>query len=323
MADLGCLIESGVIIPIFYLSSTIIMLWLTYKYLKEVRAEKKASLKYLGLSLFCAQILYTIMIAVSNSIWAFAENCVGQTSFRGISEIVANTIFFAQYLVMILFSFYRLRVVFDGTEYELSKCAIRTFFIMYALALIFIVVFAFVNDTDNDHSLLETAILLLVSLLLLSLILLLAILFVKKLIDVNRRCDGAQQNSANKLISGITKQTILTFTSISSLFMLFTLIFLLNAIATVYVEEFISIILIFSLVDVWTNFVCIFLSYEAFDAYYTKMCGCCDTKCKQLCSKLAKPRTDEAIANEIVRGAPEPQQYAKAELEKVESIETV
>ena len=288
MSDLVCHIEYGVISPPLFLSSTIIMLCFIYKYLKSIKAEKKASLKYLGLTFFCTQLIYSIVIAETNIVWAWVQDCEAGTAFIGTSSVIASALFFGQYLVMILLLFYRLKVVFVGTTYELSRCTIWTFYTMCALAIIFSLSFSFANDWQGEYSIVEMITMLGAGLMMFSLILFVSGMFVKKLMDVNKAAVDAQKKDGQNLLSAITKQTILSLTSICSMVVVFSLNFVFNAIVTDIFNstahaDFIAVT--FCLIDVWTNFICIFLSYGAFDDYYTKICGCCDTKCKQLCDK--------------------------------------
>ena len=181
-----------------------------------------------------------------------------------------------------------LKVIFVGTSHELSKWAIWTFYSMYALAITFSLSFSLVNDWDEEYSLFEMICMLFAGLMLFSLILFVSVLFVKKLMDVNKAAGDAPKQGGNSLLSAITKQTILTLTSICSMVVVFSLNFVFNAIVTDILDSTIHAIFIYALgalIDVWTNFICIFLSYGAFDDYYTKICGCCDRKCKQLCDK--------------------------------------
>ena len=260
-----------------------------------MKAEKKASLKYLGLTLFGTQIMFCMVPAVNFPIWAFAFDCTQGDDLSQMSVAIAGAFIVGQYLAMILLLFYRLKVVFNGTAYQLSRCTIRTFFAMYILTLVSGTAYTFVNDTTSS-SYFEIISVLLTDLLGISLIFFLTFLFVKKLIDVNKRSGGAQQNATNRLLSAITKQTILTFISISSLLLLITMSLLFNetGILTTSIHgNFVFTLCAF--VDLWTNFICILLSYGAFNGYYTNMCGCCDTKCKQLCDKSGKSQKNDRI----------------------------
>ena len=40
------------------------------------------------------------------------------------------------------------------------------------------------------------------------------------------------------------------------------------------------------MMDIYTNFVCVILTYGPFTKQYTKICGCCDKKCKSCLFKM-------------------------------------
>ena len=301
MSSLICFIEYAVVIPIVYLSSIAIMLWFIYQYLNSTKTRQNILLKYLGLILFCFQTMLFMMSAVATPIWALASDCAIGDELSGISVAIGGSLIVVQYLIMILLLFYRLKIVFDGTAYELSKCTIWAFFIMYILTLVSGIAYSFANDPTSS-SLFEIMLVALGSLSALSNISFLSFLFIKKVIDVNKHCDGAKQSDENKLLSTITKQTILTLTSISSLVVFLAINTLLNATGTGFFISSIHGNFVFNLcvlLDNWTNFICILLSYATFDHYYTKLCGCCDIKCKQLCHRFVKPKRKDNFAHEI------------------------
>ena len=288
MPGLVCPIEIGGIVPTTYLSSVAIMLWLVYQCFKSMNWSKNKGLKYLGLALFCTQIAWCTLIAVENLIWAFALDCAVGTEFDAKIGIFVSSLFYAQYCVMIALLFHRLKTVFHGTAYKLSPCTVWTFSTIYVSSIVVGLIQSFIQDWSraSTFSILQFTLLLLMGLLTLSSISFLPFLFVKKLIDVNKR---AQQSNENKLLSTITRQTILALISIASFLMLIAVYMIFTS-----TELFITSIhatfawILLSLVDIWTNFICIFLSYQASNDYYAKICGCCDTKCKQLCSGMVK-----------------------------------
>ena len=224
--------------------------------------------------------------AVTAPIGVFAWDCaIRDDYYAEIGVIIITTVFNFQYYVMILLLFYRLKVVFDGTAYELTKCTIWAFFIMYTSSILSGIFYSVLNDVTSS-SLVEMISVTLGILLALANISFLSFLFVSKLNNVNKRCLG-QQNDDDKLISTITKQTILTLISISSLAVHLVIILLFNVTGfLIFSVHGIFIWNLVILVDVWSNFICILLSYRQFDEYYFRVCGCCDTKCKLLCQKL-------------------------------------
>ena len=300
MSDYACHIF-GIITTVVCLSSVIVMLWLTRKYYNSMESEQEKPLKYLGFVLFCIQITFCTVNAANYCVYAVVSNCIRGTEFIG--STVVGSIYFAQYFVMILLLFYRLKVVFDGTVYELSQCTILVFTIIYFLGLTSTVPLPFLFDYSGTRSpsLLEIILSLLGLTAAVSTISFVTLLFVKKLVEVNKRCDDLQPNDENNLLSTITKQTILTFISLASLVLFGILSNVHNAtdsvLSSIHGAFMYNLCVLF---DVWTNFMGIFLGYASFDDYYMRMCGCCDAKCKQLCHRLAETEQNTRVKHKTV-----------------------
>ena len=274
-----------------------------------MKSEQNQTLKNLGFTLFSIQMMQCMVSGSNSLLWAFtSDGSIGiefEKENYAILLYIGIIIFFAQYSAMIFLLFYRLKVVFDDTAYELSQYTKWAFYIMYTsiCGILLAVSFHVLNNLLAGYSIIGTILVSFAALSAIAIIFFLAFLFVTKLIDVNKRCDGqaAQQKDDNKLLSTITKQSILTLISIASLLAYVIIYFLLSStglLSTSIHASFIHGLL--SLIDTWTNFICILLSYKSFNAYYTKMCGCCDIKCKELCSKFAKPQKNEKIQEEII-----------------------
>ena len=116
-----CHIEHGFIIPILFLTSMIIMLRLLYQYFKSIKSERSKQLKYLGFALFGIQMTYCTFFGIDRIVWAFALDCVEGLVYVGMTISILLS---AQYSVMILLLFYRLKVIFNGTVYPLNFRAI-------------------------------------------------------------------------------------------------------------------------------------------------------------------------------------------------------
>ena len=216
-------------------------------------------------------------------------------------RLIATILYLSQYAVMILLLFYRLKVVFDGTTYRLSQRTKWTFYIMYMLLIFMEVSSQFVYILLKWHSSVGAILLSFAGLCITLIIIFLTFLFVTKLIDVHKRCDCHREN---KLLFTITKQSVLTLISIVSSLVMLIIFFLLSSTGLLVSSIHANFVLALCvLIDIWTNFICILLGYHSFNPYYTKMCGCCDIKCKQLCSKLAKPRENQKIRVEDIESS--------------------
>lgn len=120
----------------------------------------------------------------------------------------------------------------------------------------------------------------------------LSFLFVSKLIVVNKRCNRAQQDDT-RLITTITKISILSFISITSTFFLAVLAIVFHSFGLLYVTDGIFVFFICMTIDVFSNHVCILLSFGIFDEHYSKMCGCIDIECKRICRKVSTAKQHE------------------------------
>ena len=199
MSNAVCFTEFGVISPALHISSMIAMLWFIYQYAKSMKSEQNQTLKNLGFTLFSTQIMYCIVDGSNSLIWAFTTDCSIGIDFEkkkyavSIMLYICIILYFAQYFVMILLLFYRLKVVFDGTAYELSRFARWACYIMYILSITLAVSSQLVYILSGGQSLIWAILLSFAALSAISMVIFLTFLFVTKLIDVNKRCDGTHQ----------------------------------------------------------------------------------------------------------------------------------
>ena len=52
-----------------------------------------------------------------------------------------------------------------------------------------------------------------------------------------------------------------------------------------------------ALCDIYTNFICIVLSFNYFNKYYYKLCGKCDSKCHRLWGQCLRKNSEKAEVN--------------------------
>ena len=123
--------------------------------------------------------------------------------------------------------------------------------------------------------------------LLIILIISLLILFIVKLINVYTRL-----SNDDELISAITKTTILTLASVSFTFIVPIAIIFVNTIQNETVSVLIGSIV--SSLDMFTNFLCVMLSFNYFDNLYLMICGRMHNLCK-LCWYRIVGNTDDVI----------------------------
>eukprot|EP00485_Elphidium_margaritaceum_P010500 CAMPEP_0202706142 /NCGR_PEP_ID=MMETSP1385-20130828/18606_1 /ASSEMBLY_ACC=CAM_ASM_000861 /TAXON_ID=933848 /ORGANISM="Elphidium margaritaceum" /LENGTH=190 /DNA_ID=CAMNT_0049364543 /DNA_START=451 /DNA_END=1023 /DNA_ORIENTATION=+ len=126
-----------------------------------------------------------------------------------------------------------------------------------------------------------------------SMIVFLNALFVYKLRQVYIYSSTAQNRQ--ELIAVVTKSSLLCFASTFTILVSLVFIFMFAAAPSIHVIFFGN--LVFNL-DVFTNFLSVFLSYNYFDAFYLKLCGGCDALWRRCWSRCcaAKQQQNELAA---------------------------
>eukprot|EP01084_Bolivina_argentea_P257203 433263_1 len=181
--------------------------------------------------------------------------------------------------------FLRLKYVFNGSTYSLSKCTIRTYSIIFIFipfaTPFYLLILWFAQDAAY------TLILLISFAFVIVFSCSLAFTFVFKLIQVFKSTDHelTVNGKNNKLLSIITKTTILATVSLA-MTILSPLSLGFGYYAIVYdhseamCELGASLLALFTLLDVYTNYLCILVSYNCFHKTYAFICSKCDQKCK-------------------------------------------
>jgi len=258
------------------------MIRLFYEYIKIAKTASNKILYRAGLLVFTIQTIFCMHLSGNYIFLAYASNCIADN----IVDRITINLFQVQYWVVIFIMFYRLKRVFDGSKYALSKCTIVTFSIVYVTMIVTAIpVFLFYDESLENSGDLFAFFAFMTILATIFNLMYLSFLFVYKMVAVSRSVDdgGAQ----NKFLSSITKITIVSLTSIFS-FVLWSIVLTIVSYIPALIDsshgEFIVNLTMIG--DCWTNFISILLSYNAFTAYYRKLCGCCDTKCKGLCAKV-------------------------------------
>ena len=173
--------------------------------------------------------------------------------------------------------FIKVYYVFKESAYRLSQCTLRLFIILFmVLPIPLSFMSATLYEFGAKYRLVIYGIIGLFSLIF-------TYLFVYKLYQIYRDSRKHQSDDkenktdpANQFLSTLTKTTILAFTSVS-----FTMLVPLVSWNDNMTETFLMI-----LVDVYTNFICVMLTYSIFDSQYQKCCGCCDKNFKKCLFKI-------------------------------------
>ena len=83
-----------------------------------------------------------------------------------------------------------------------------------------------------------------------------------------------------QLLNLVAKNSLLAIVSISVTLLSFILVALIETFNSPHYNVIVDI---FIIADIYTNALCVFLSYKTFDGYYYKICGYCNSKCIMKC----------------------------------------
>lgn len=261
-----CEIYFDYAIPILNLTLAIVMIPIFWKYLKvKSQIVKKKCLFWTG-------SIFFVFIFLAHILWSFGSIyfCHDITIYNFINYLYTLA-YTSQTFLLLAILFARLYFVFNGTAYALSPRLIKAYWIFYILTGIMFLIagYAFANLYNTFIGLILVG---LGFLFYLSLAIILMVLFIRKLIQVYKGLD-----SDPTLIATITKTGLLCIVSISSTILLVILTLLTPSTKSVHVNLIVGVA---TTNDLATNFWCTILSFKAFDHWYLKICGCCDSKCK-------------------------------------------
>eukprot|EP01084_Bolivina_argentea_P265102 449237_1 len=187
-----------------------------------------------------------------------------------------------QSFTLLIIFFNRIFNVFRKTRYRLSICTKNVYISLFIIELFcgMLMLFSIVHSTPiilwifaaTFFSLLITLMISLVS------------LFAYKLIQVYKHLEDSSDDS---LVAAITKPTILvsvsvfvTFIRLISLTIRIQFLSWSDYMILKWVDDYITIC------DIYTNFVCVILSYKVFKIYYIKLCSVSDSKCRNCWSNI-------------------------------------
>lgn len=236
-------------------------------------AKNRSSMNTL---LFCGTQIFSIFVLLS----------LISLGFRVVYSDL-TTVPFVRFLVIISYGnqmgflymvlFIRLKIIFHGTEYQLSKCTIRvyvaSFVFMYSTIPVLLIIFretsvlyAVAGSVFFVAGLLNVAV---------------VALFINKLINVSRM----EVDNNQRIINVITKTSILAVISC-----IFTILGVISVGVQIKFAAYRNSIypVCFLLIDSYTNYICIVLSINLFQSKYQFFCGCIDRKCKSLCYEAKK-----------------------------------
>merc|ERR1712083_577962 len=89
--------------------------------------------------------------------------------------------------------------------------------------------------------------------------------------------DATSSHAHDSLVNIITKTSILCLVSTLCTF-LFLSLFTFRGVASESLFYNLSAAVL-CIADIYTNYLSVLLSFKRFDAWYRRLCGCCDAKC--------------------------------------------
>lgn len=274
---------SALIITSFFLLSS---LALTIKFIANeiTKAAKKRTPKlvfYSGLGFF----IISVLLLTSSIVLIIAHYVFRKSWAKVLSNYLYSFYFAGQIYLLWLIMFIKLYFVFRQSVYKLSSITLKFFIILFIMLPLLILATLFYTRVKSTYYLHHPYT---VYAFVVGFSLILTYLFVYKLFQLFRdtqRMNEDRIDPNNRLLSIMTKTTILTLTSV-----IFTNFVPLSIKMQRFDMEFWVIIL-----DVYTNFICAILSYSVFNHQYQMICGCCDRNCKACLFKLVSERAMKVV----------------------------
>eukprot|EP01083_Nonionella_stella_P058853 154076_1 len=257
--------------------STLIVL---YSFIKNYNKPitKTRSLQYL----FCVGLNLIIATFVSLFVWCIILTLQCFTIDTFFLNIAFGILYIFQYYSLILSLFIRLSNTFrDSAIFQVSKTTIKRFKFIFIFTFLFFIAFP-LHDVHIRSTVYWSVVLAFIFIFMIALILIIVFSFTSRLLKIYLL---NQQNMA--LLSIICKTIILCAISIC--------ITLLSAICIIYRINHTTVDILSNVwitFDIYSNFLCIILSFNYFTKTYNKLCGCLHYKCQSfLMYILSKTRT--------------------------------
>eukprot|EP00485_Elphidium_margaritaceum_P010715 CAMPEP_0202686678 /NCGR_PEP_ID=MMETSP1385-20130828/2435_1 /ASSEMBLY_ACC=CAM_ASM_000861 /TAXON_ID=933848 /ORGANISM="Elphidium margaritaceum" /LENGTH=358 /DNA_ID=CAMNT_0049341307 /DNA_START=25 /DNA_END=1101 /DNA_ORIENTATION=+ len=278
----------------------IMVLTLIPPYIKFIVAQIRGELKISKLTFLSGLTLFTLVFAVYalvllNNLTNCTKNDTGGVGFT-MSAVFNSSV----QLGVVGVLYHRLVSIFKDTALKLGKCVIVSFWITYCIAAVLELTAGVLYTVSPE---LSVELILLAGMLVLFLIFWMAALFIFKLCKVYRNVP--KENGA-RLLQVITKNCILAIVSTSLTFASFVVAGIQAATLSYPVFILFALVVLF---DLYTNFICIMLTYSYFTNYYQSLCGGLDKWCNRTMTERVMSKEDQAS---MAASAIEPQTAASA-----------
>ena len=271
--------------PIMYSLGAFLMIPLIFMYLKSYM-NKSLKIRKLpfSITLFYFGVQFTAYVLIA--VWARYQ-CHSLRISTPI-HIAGLTFYTSQTLLLMGLLFYRLyRTYRPVPSLRLSKCTIIVFSTYYIVTcgIYYIGNWYYVSNPTEDGTRYYS----ISSTFTICLAVILFGVYIFKMYSIYAKTKDQD------LINLIAKNSLLAIISI-----LVTLINMaswapIQQIDSPHYNVFVDFLIVS---DIYTNALCIFLSYKVFDGYYYKVCGFCDKKCIKKCVQARKDSEDLRVGME-------------------------
>ena len=275
------LIITAINIILYFTSLYFTLQFIQYERSKPVH-KKTPKLSYYSGVTFCIISSFTLLswgLMPIDICWIFVYTQWGVYIFR-----ITKWFYLLQLYCLWLTLFIKLYYVFKDSIYSLSSCTIRLFitFFIFSPITMWIILNLSISFSEDGR----TGWIAFLSFAIFSV--LLSYLFIHKLFklfrDTQKLNPISKMNPKNNILSTMTRTTILAIISL-------ILSILSPVILYVYYPSmhynFLSLINYqLPMMDIYTNFICVILTYGPFTKHYVVLCGICDLQCKKCLFKM-------------------------------------
>ena len=300
--DLGTIVIISIVC--LMLISMVLIIRKMAKYYLKLRNEQKSFASSCKIPFYLVTILTTLVVLVLIIYIPYLSHAcyIYQSIWSGPYMLL----YIWQFYFLILFWLYRLYSVFQGTVIPLSKCTVISYIILYTITILFASGYsiAYAINALNAATFARLSGIIIVVYLIGSTAI--SILFASKLIRLHKSFASnfgkfdTNNDKDESLLVTVSKLSILTWLSliitfIQSIALPVRFVLFPNSILMEYIGHLVSII------DPYTNFVCIILSYKHFQNTYLKICcihSCC-FHCWMKCANVTVDVVEMTEAQEL------------------------
>ena len=228
--------------------------------------------------------------------------------FSSISFLIKTCIYGTHFFLLIINIFIRIIIVFNGTAHQISACTIKIYIFWACMCptSVCAIIYTF-YEYGRSALYVVVAICNIEAVCVLSS---LSFLFVSKVSAINNMIDGSLKDD-NTLMTVMSKNSLLAIVSnittfVAAIGFLILSFFVQNGSRLAFITS-----MFIELIDCLTNFMCVWLSFKCFHAYYFKICGQCDAvmrtilKCKGHCSLTYPEQSIEKHSDPDMRIRPQ------------------